>query len=130
LGLPPEIGELVKGDAIWYILRHEGVDALLPAYGGCGAMARVDHRLLGEGEEFSFYALYKGLEIASGEVGTADAHVKEGISGEDGPLAQEGDATRGMARGMEDLQKDVAEPHFVSLLQEAIRWRAWGDSQD
>ena len=88
-----KIQELVKKDGLWYILRHEGVGALLPAYGGCGAMAGVDHRLLGEGEEFSFYALYKGLEIASGEVGAADAHVEEGISGEDDPLAQEGDAT-------------------------------------
>lgn len=60
------VEELVKGDSTWYILRHEGVGPLLSAYGGCGAMAGVDHRFLGEGEEFSSYALYEGLEIASG----------------------------------------------------------------
>ena len=124
------VEELVKGDSIWYILRHEGVGPLLSAYGGCGAMAGVDHRFLGEGEEFSSYALYEGLEIASGKVGAADAHVEEGVSGEDDTLAQEGDATRGMARGMEDFQTDLAEPHFVSLLEEDIRRRAWGDSQE
>lgn len=63
-------------------VSQKRVGGFLMSYRGFGAVAGIDHRVIGKNEEFFSYRLDKREVAASREIGPAHALVKKRVSGE------------------------------------------------
>jgi hypothetical protein len=84
-------------------------------------MTGVNSRAVRQYHQLGVNATEQLTVAATGEVSSAYSEVEQGIPGEYYPMPDEADATRGMARGMNNQKVQVANINAVPTFKQPVR---------
>ena len=87
-------------------------------------MSRINNRFIGEYEQAAADMIYQFVEVAAGEVGTADAALKQYIAGEHAMVCRAivHQTARRVSRYVDCFQFSVSESDDVTVVKVTSQW--------